>query len=147
MEIKRFNELTSYELYEILRERTQVFVVEQGCAYQEMDQADYKSIHIFCKEGERIYAYLRVVEPGVKFEDASIGRFFIAEDYRGRGLARPMMREAIRVASTLSPSITIEAQTYMQDFYKSLGFCTISEEYIHEQRPHIKMQIQAQRDS
>lgn len=138
---RRFEELTQHELYEILRLRTAVFVVEQNCVYQDMDDIDDHSTHIFIKEDNRIIAYLRIVDPGMKFEDASIGRFLIIKNYRGMGLARPMMTEAIRIAKLTSPTITIEAQTYLRQFYESLGFIAISEEYIHEQRPHIKMRM------
>lgn len=138
---RRFDELTLGELYDMLRCRTEVFVVEQNCVYQDMDEADLCCVHVFMKERERIVAYLRVLEPGVKFDDASIGRFLIVKEYRQRGMARPMMAKAIEIATRMSAHVTIEAQTYLRPFYESLGFTATSEEYIHEQRPHILMRL------
>lgn len=139
--IKRFEELTVDELYEILRWRTEVFVVEQDCVYQDMDGDDAKSVHLFMMRHGHLQAYLRVVEPGVKFPTAAIGRFLIPKALRGRGWARPMMAAAIEVAKTMSPEVTIEAQTYLKGFYESLGFRQVSDEYIHEHRPHIRMML------
>ena len=139
--IKRFNELGLMELYEILRCRSEVFVVEQGFPYQDLDYADIDSTHIFMEEGGKILAYLRVIDPGVRGEAASIGRVLTMKEARGRGLARQMMKEAIRIAKAKSPVIEIHAQSYLKDFYQSLGFEPTSEEYILEGRPHVSMKM------
>ncbi len=141
MEIKtkRFNELTTEELYEILRCRSEVFVVEQSCVYQDLDEEDLYSTHLFIEEGGRIKTYLRVIDPGVKYTAASIGRVLTMKPFRGQGLTHLLMIEAIQVAKSLSDTIEIEAQAYLRNFYKSLGFKESSDEFILDGIPHISM--------
>ena len=139
--VKRFDELTTGELYEILRCRSEVFVVEQNCVYQDLDEEDSASTHLFIEEEGRIKAYLRVIDPGVKYVSASIGRVLTMKPYRGQGLARPLMIEAIRVAKSLSDTIEIEAQAYLRQFYKSLGFKESSAEFTLDGIPHISMML------
>ena len=139
IQIKRFEELTITELYEILRCRAEVFVVEQESIYQDIDELDKHSTHLYIKDHGKIKAYLRVIDPGVKFAAASIGRGLVMKEYRGKGLARPIMDKAIEIASSKADTIEIEAQSYLLEFYKSLGFIPISEEFILEGRAHISM--------
>ncbi|MBD5246556.1 MAG: GNAT family N-acetyltransferase [Barnesiella sp.] len=139
IKIKRFEELTTAELYEILRCRSEVFVLGQKCIYQDIDMIDQASTHIYYEEDGKIMAYLRVIDPGVKYSAASIGRVLTMKEYRGRGLSRSLMTEAIRIASTLSNNIEIEAQAYLREFYKSLGFKESSEVFMLENIPHISM--------
>lgn len=145
MYVKRFSELTVDELYEILRDRSQVFVVEQGCAYQDLDGKDERSIHIFIreenqlKEDNMILAYLRVIIPEVGRDTVSIGRVLTIKEARGHGLARKLMQKGIEVAKSLAPTIEIEAQAYLKEFYESLGFKARSDVFQYEGRPHISM--------
>lgn len=142
---RRFDQLTTPELYEILRCRTEVFVVEQNCVYQDMDEADKSSTHLFIEDCGRISAYLRVIDPGIKFPSASIGRVITMKPFRRQGLARTLMTEAIRLGLSLSDSIEIEAQAYLRNFYKSLGFIEISDEFILDGLPHIRMRLDQHR--
>ena len=140
-QIKAFQELTMQQLYKILQQRTQVFVVEQNCPYLEVDGKDEKSIHIFQEAAGEIIAYCRILPPGVSYEETSIGRVLVHEAYRGKGIAYEMMQMAITyIEETLHQSvIKIQAQSYLEKFYSSLGFTTISEEYLEDNIPHIDM--------
>mgnify|MGYP002516064243 CR=1 FL=1 len=93
--IKRFEELTTTELYEILRVRAEVFVVEQTCVYQDLDLKDKKAYHLFCENNGEIVAYLRILDKGVSYPEISIGRVLTRETNRRIGLAREMMQKAI----------------------------------------------------
>lgn len=139
--LKKFKELTAKEVYEILRIRSEIFVVEQECPYQDPDSKDENSHHLFVYEDEKIVAYLRILEKGISYDEISIGRVLIDKDYRGRGLARKLMLEAIRfIESNLNEKeIKISAQAYLKDFYKSLGFKDVSEVYLEDNIPHIDM--------
>lgn len=139
--IKRFEELSLCELYEILQVRVSVFVVEQNCPYQEADGKDYYSFHVFFKENERIQAYLRVVDPNPHCDDVSIGRVVAVR--RGSGLGKAVMEEGIRVAKERmgARKISIEAQSYAKGFYEQLGFAQMSDEFLEDGIAHIKMML------
>ena len=139
---KRFEELTIEDLYEILRCRSEVFVVEQKCPYQDLDELDRYSTHLYIEDGGRILTYLRIIDPGIKSTMASIGRLLTIKEVRGEGLARFLMTEAIRMAKGLSPAIDIEAQAYLSNFYRSLGFVETSEEFLLDNIPHVKMRLE-----
>lgn len=139
IKIKRFDELTTEELYEILQCRGEVFAVEQNIVYQDMDGIDKQSAHIFIIKDGRIASYLRLIDPGAKYKAASIGRVLTLKEFRGHGLARKLMIRAINEAFKTAPAIEIEAQAYLKDFYASLGFKAISDEFILEGIPHISM--------
>lgn len=136
---KHFSELSTGELYEILRVRVGVFVVEQECPYQEIDGKDPASWHLWFQEEEGIQAYVRVLPPGVSFPEASIGRVLTVK--RGAGLGLRLMEEAIRLAGEkFGPGpIRIEAQKYAQGFYEKLGFRQVSGEFLEDGIPHIQM--------
>ena len=122
-----------------------MFVVEQGCAYQDLDGKDERSIHIFIreenqiKEDNRILAYLRVIIPEEGRDTVSIGRVLTIKEARRHGLARKLMQKGIEVAKSLAPTIEIEAQAYLKEFYESLGFIACSDVFQYEGRPHISM--------
>ena len=141
MKIKRFEELTAREVYEILHCRSEVFVVGQKCIYQDIDELDFRSTHLYFEDNGKITAYLRIIDPGVKFPAASIGRVLTMPTYRGHGLARKMMTEAIRIGKTMSDSIEIEAHAYLVKFYESLGFVQTSEIFMYENLPHVSMTL------
>lgn len=136
---KRFEELTLNELYDILKARSEVFVNEQNIVYQDMDGIDFSSYHLFFKEDGKICAYLRIIDPGVKYLEASIGRVLTLKPYRNKGISRRLMLEAIKIAASGAKPIKIEAQAYLKDFYLSLGFRIISDTFILEGIPHIEM--------
>ena len=139
--IKRFDELTTTELYEILRVRAEVFVVEQTCVYQDLDEKDKKAYHLFCENNGEIVAYLRILDKGVSYPEISIGRVLTRETNRRTGLAREMMQKAISfVEEELSEmQIRISAQLYLKQFYESLGFLITSEVYLEDDIEHIEM--------
>ena len=137
--IKRFDELTLKELYEILRIRVDVFVVEQACPYPEIDGKDEFSHHLYYRDAEGIQAYLRVVDAGVAFEEVSIGR--VLSRKRRCGIAGSLLREGIRFAhETLGARvIRIEAQTYARKLYENAGFRQVSGEFLDDGIPHSKL--------
>lgn len=137
----RFDELTAREVHDILQARAAVFVVEQDCAFQDVDGADVQSWHLFAREGTDIAAYCRLVPPGVKFAEASIGRVITTAAARGRGAGRALMKEALAQAASLWPRqpIRIGAQQRLEKFYQSLGFRTVSEPYDEDGIPHVEM--------
>jgi len=139
--IKTFDALTQIELYAILRLRAAVFVVEQDCVYQDIDDKDQKAIHIFAMDNEKVIAYTRLFKAGDYFQEASIGRVVVSQDKRGEGLAKDMMTQAINyiVRHFSKPIIRISAQTYLKVFYASLGFTQTGVEYLEDGLPHIGM--------
>lgn len=137
--VKRFSELTAGELYEILKVRVAVFVVEQNCPYQELDDKDFKSLHVYLKDEYGIQAYLRVVDRGVTFDEVSIGRVLTVK--RSCGLGSKIFSEGIRLARSRMNAdvIKIEAQSYAKGFYEKHGFRQFSEEFVMDGIPHIQM--------
>ena len=140
-EIKRFEELTTTELYEILRVRAEVFVVEQTCIYQDLDEKDKRAYHLYFEENGNVKAYLRILDKGISYPEISIGRVLTTENNRRKGLAREMMEKAIDfIGKELGENqIRISGQLYLQVFYESLGFQTVSEMYLEDDIPHVEM--------
>ena len=136
---KSFPELTTAELYDLLRIRSAVFVVEQDCAYQDMDYDDQPAIHLWLKDGERIVALCRVCPAGTHMDEVSIGRVITTE--RGKGYGKRIMLEGIRAAREHfgATRIDIEAQEYAKGFYEQVGFRQTSEPFILDGIPHIRM--------
>lgn len=139
--IKSFPDLNLMELYEILRARSEVFVVEQNCAYQDLDGLDYKSLHMFYTEGGKIQAYLRIYRKNDEANTYQIGRVITVA--RGIGLGRKLLHEAVEYIKTqLNPSrIYIGAQCYATGFYAKEGFEICSEQYMEDGIPHVHMDI------
>ncbi len=142
LSVKRFEELTADELYEILKARAAVFVVEQNCAYQDIDGKDKYAYHVFLKDEAGIQAYLRVIEKGISFEEASIGRVLTIK--RGCGLGKILMLEGIKIAKEKlnADRIRIGAQCYAKAFYEKVGFRQASGEYLEDGIPHIQMVLE-----
>ena len=138
--VKHFDELTARELFDLYKLRVSVFVVEQNCPYQEVDDADRVSYHVWLRDGDGIAAYLRVIPAGVSFEDASIGRVIAVR--RRCGLGTRVVAEGLRVAQERlgAQRVTIEAQTYARALYEKLGFRQTSAEFLEDGIPHIRMQ-------
>lgn len=139
MTVKRFEELSAAELYEILKLRVDVFVVEQNCPYPELDGRDKSAWHVYFRENGEITAYLRVLNPGAAFPEAAIGR--VISTRRRCGLGTMLLREGIRVAKERlnASTIKIEAQTYARSFYEQQGFRQSSAEFLEDGIPHIEM--------
>lgn len=143
--IKSFDDLSKQELYELLRLRAEVFVVEQNCPYQDLDNKDQLSEHLFYLDNkEQIVGYTRLLKPGLSFEDASsIGRVLTPMAFRRKGHGRPLIKESIRICKEKWPTfpIKIEAQTYLLDFYKEAGFTPYGEVFLLDGIDHIHMQL------
>lgn len=139
--IKRFNELSASELYQLLQLRSEVFVVEQNCVYQDIDGKDEKALHLLGEIDNKVVAYSRIFKPKDYFENASIGRVAIAEKFRAQKWGHQLMQEAISGIETNFgiQSITISAQLYLKKFYESHGFGQIGETYLEDGIPHIEM--------
>lgn len=139
--LKIFPELTVDELYRILQLRSEVFVVEQNCVFQDMDNKDQKCHHLMGWAGEDLAAYVRIVPPGVSYKEPSIGRVVSSPKYRGRGAGRQLMETAISETLQLhgNQPIRIGAQLYLKQFYNSLGFEAEGEIYMEDGIEHIEM--------
>lgn len=142
--IKRFNELSTQELYQILQGRSEVFVVEQNCVYQDIDGKDQKAIHVLGYIEEDLAAYCRLFDAGDYFEESSIGRVIVSPKHRDKKLGHELMKVAIAtIAKEYNQTeITISAQQYLQKFYESHGFVQTSEMYLEDDIPHIEMKKQ-----
>ena len=140
--VKNFSELNVEELLEIYKLRVSVFVVEQKCPYQEVDDADRVAYHIWLKDENGIEAYARVLPQGVTFPTASIGRVIAVK--RRCGLGSRIVEAAINVAKTKfhADKLTIEAQVYARSLYEKNGFRQSSEEFLEDGIPHIQMQLE-----
>ena len=139
--IKYFHELTTQELYNILKLRSEVFVVEQNCIYQDIDGKDQKAAHIFIEENKDILAYSRIFDEREYFENPSIGRVVVKKEKRGKELGKKIMMEGakyIKVTFT-NKKIEISAQKYLKDFYSELGYEFTGNEYLEDGIPHIRM--------
>lgn len=140
--IKAFDELTNHELYKILQLRSAIFVVEQQCCYQDMDNKDFHAHHFMGWLGEELVAYTRLFDRGIAYEqEASIGRVIVANHARKYGLGRELMELSIQKVEQLFGihTIKIGAQFYLKRFYESLGFQQISDVYMEDDIPHVYM--------
>lgn len=128
-------------LYALLQLRAEVFVVEQDCAYQDLDGKDDSALHVGAWEGSKCVATARVLPPGVSYAEPSIGRVVVKADHRRLGLGRELMGHALAAALDRWPEagIRISAQSYLEEFYQSLGFVTSSEPYLEDDLPHVQM--------
>lgn len=137
--VKRFDELTVEELYDILAARAEVFVVEQNCPYQDLDNVDKEAYHVYFREAGKLVAYLRVVDKGKRLDEVSLGRVISLR--RRQGMGSKLMAAGIRVAKEKfgARKIKIGAQLYAKPFYEQAGFHQISGEYLEDGIPHIYM--------
>ncbi len=143
--VKKFSELTIDELYELLRLRSEVFVVEQNCVYQDIDNKDQLALHILGISEQRLVAYTRCFPPGIYFEQAAIGRVLVADSARGSGLGHSIMEASLAAIKKRFNTTTVKlsAQTYLKEFYTAHGFTEIGEEYLEDGIPHIAMLLKA----
>ena len=138
---KSYNELSKRELFDIYFLRQEVFIVEQNCVYQDIDLNDHNSYHLMAYDNEILVAYLRIVHPGILYNEPSIGRVLTKISYRGRGIAKKNMQSAIQKVKDVykHTNIRISAQEYLIPFYTSLNFESIGEVYLEDDIPHIEM--------
>jgi len=137
--VRRFAELSPEELYAILKLRVDVFVVEQRCPYPELDGLDQGALHVWLADEQGIAAYLRVLDKGIRDERAAIGRVIAVR--RRMGLGTRILQAGIRAAREIfgAEGIYLEAQTYARGLYEKQGFRPVSEEFLEDGIPHIKM--------
>lgn len=140
---KSFAELTSLELYSILKARSEVFVVEQQCVYQDIDDYDVDATHIYIVHEHELAAYGRLLSPKTKFQEMSLGRILTTNKARGKGFGKEIVTLLITEAQKKFPNQTIHisAQQYLERFYSSFGFQTTSEVYLEDDIPHIEMKL------
>lgn len=140
-QVKTFSELTLQELYSMLQLRSEVFVVEQDCVYQDMDGKDEKALHILGFKNDKLIAYTRIFKPGDYFESASIGRVLVAKNERDFKYGYDIMKvsiEAIQMHFN-EQKIKISAQAHLKSFYNNCGFIEFGDEYLEDNIPHIAM--------
>ncbi|EDM45318.1 GCN5-related N-acetyltransferase [unidentified eubacterium SCB49] len=139
--IKKFKDFTVNELYDVLQLRSEVFVVEQDCVYQDIDSKDQNALHIIGKKEGKVVAYTRCFKPGYYFEEAAIGRVVVTMDQRKYGYGHDIMKASINAIKKEfeTEKIKLSAQTYLIKFYESHGFKTIGEGYLEDGIPHIAM--------
>lgn len=138
---KLFDELSTNELYALLQLRSEVFVVEQNCVYQDIDEKDKKAIHLLAYHDDILVGYLRIFRKGDYFEQVSIGRVVIKDKFRTHGYGHVILKDAIDyIKSDLNDNqIKLSAQTYLKAFYESHGFIQKGEEYLEDDIPHVAM--------
>jgi ElaA protein len=139
--IKTFSELTTQELYEILQLRSEVFVVEQDCVYQDLDGKDQIALHVIGFKNNKVVAYTRVFKPGDYFKYASIGRVVVDEKERAYKYGYDIMNASVDAIKSHynETTIKISAQVYLKRFYNNLEFFEVGEEYLEDGIPHIGM--------
>ena len=138
---KTFSELDTEDLYQILRLRSEVFVVEQDCVYQDIDNKDQKAIHLYYKENNEIVAYTRIFKAGHYYENPCIGRVVVSKKNRGKDIGKKIMIDSIEYIkqNINGEKIELSAQKYLDKFYKDLGFYSKGEQYLEDGIPHQRM--------
>lgn len=141
VQVKTFDELTTAELYALLQLRSEVFVVEQDCVYQDIDGKDYKALHVLGTEAGNLVAYTRCFAPGFYFEEAAIGRVVVRQSARSKAYGHRIMEASLAAINNRFQTnrIKLSAQTYLIKFYESHGFNKIGEGYLEDGIPHIAM--------
>ena len=139
--VKSYTDLTRDELYDILQLRSEVFVVEQDCVYQDIDGKDDIALHVFAYKEKDLVAYTRIFPPNTYFEDASIGRVVVRASERKHKYGYDLMKTSIAAVEEAyqTTTIKISAQTYLKSFYNNLGFKEVGEGYLEDGIPHIGM--------
>ena len=139
--VKKFEELDIHELYGIMQLRSEVFVVEQDCVYQDVDGKDQKALHVLGIKDDKIIAYTRAFMAGDYFDDASFGRVVVSKDQRQYGYGHDLIKATVEAIghNFNETTIKISAQTYLKKFYESHGFVQTGNEYLEDGIPHIAM--------
>lgn len=141
--VKSFDQLTTTELHDILQLRSEVFVVEQDCVYQDIDGKDLKALHIIGEKDGKVVAYTRCFKPGIYFKEAAIGRVVVPIDQRKYGYGHSIMKASVAAIKDnyQTDVIKLSAQTHLKKFYEAHGFTQIGEGYLEDGIPHIAMVI------
>ena len=136
-----FSELSAAEVYAVLAARSEVFVLEQNCVYRDMDGLDRQAQHLIAWDAAALAGYLRILTPGLKFRERSIGRVLTALPYRRSGIGRELMARALQRLDAEHPGepLRIGAQARLEAFYASFGFVRASDVYLEDAIPHIEM--------
>ncbi|MCX8533272.1 GNAT family N-acetyltransferase [Chryseobacterium luquanense] len=139
--IKSFEEITTSELYEIIRARVDVFVVEQNCPYPDLDGYDQKAIHLWAEQDNSVLAYCRIFDKGIKYPETSIGRVLTTEEARGKSLGKQLIQYAVETIENRfkTSEIRISAQDYLLKFYSDFGFQDTGKKYLEDNIPHTEM--------
>ena len=134
-------ELAPQQIAAVFAAREAVFVVEQACAYQDIDGLDFQAHHLIAWQEQNVAAYLRVIEPGAKFAEPSIGRVLTTKSFRRTGIGRELMQTALEKIAQCYPhqSVRISAQVYLDGFYRDFGFVPCSAPYLEDNIPHVEM--------
>ncbi|MEO6612218.1 MAG: GNAT family N-acetyltransferase [Chitinophagaceae bacterium] len=138
---KKFDQLTTVELYAIMQLRNEVFVVEQNCVYQDADNKDLAAYHFTAWQEDKLVAYTRIIPPGIIYKEAAIGRVVTSPSARNKGLGRELMNNSIHEVYKLfgHGPIRIGAQVYLLAFYSSLGFIQTGDTYLEDGIEHAEM--------
>lgn len=144
--IEEFNALTAKQLFEIYKLRSEVFIVEQNCAYQDIDDMDASAKHVMLFDKDVLAAYARIMPPGISYKEPAIGRVVVKKTFRGKDLGKLLMQQCIdQLQDTYTNSeIVISAQSYLLKFYSDLGFKAEGKEYLEDDIPHTKMRLNSQ---
>jgi ElaA protein len=138
----KFNELAPFDLYQLLKLRCQVFIVEQACIYQDLDDKDQYANHLFgTDEQQNLLTYARIFPPGISYEECSIGRVIVAASLRGKGEGHNLMKACMHfISQTYGPTpVRISAQSHLKKFYISHGFNSTGKAYLEDGIPHVEM--------
>lgn len=144
--LKKFTELTSFEVFELLKLRQDVFIIEQDCIYPDIDGFDDKALHLMIFEEEKLIAYSRIFEPGIKFDNScSVGRIVVSSNSRGSTVGKLLIHKSISYCKQLFPNapVRIEAQSALENYYKQFGFMTEESSYMVDGINHIKMVLKS----
>lgn len=145
IQTKTFEQLNTKELYDLLQLRSEVFVVEQDCVYQDIDGKDKKAFHVLGYKNKNLVAYTRIFKSGDYFKEASIGRVVVKETQRQYGYGYDIMNASVEAIQEhfKTSDIRISAQTYLKRFYNNLGFKEVGEEYLEDGIPHVNMLLES----
>jgi ElaA protein len=139
--IKSFEEITTSELYEIIKARVDVFVVEQDCPYPDLDDYDQKALHLWAEQDQKVLAYCRIFNQGIKYPETSIGRVLTTEKGRGKNFGKQLIQYAVETIENRfrTSEIRISAQDYLLRFYSGFGFEDTGKKYLEDNIPHTEM--------
>lgn len=143
-QIKHYNDLTINEFHDIIALRLKAFVVEQNCAYLDLDGKDKKSYHLICRNGMgNVVATARILPPGISYDLASIGRVVIDETIRGNGIGHELMKKSVEFALLEfgNSPIQISAQKHLEKYYEQHQFFSTGNEYLEDDIPHVEMRF------
>ena len=139
--VKQFEQLSTKELFEIYKLRSKVFVVEQNCPYQDIDEKDTEAFHVLMLDNHLLLGYSRILPPGISYKEPSIGRVVVDKEFRGNQSGKSLMKYSLNKALELykNQDVVISAQLYLIRFYSELGFIKEGAEYLEDDIPHVKM--------